>query len=456
MVNSGNPGQSEESSDKRSGGLSNNDNSTSAKRRRFLKAAGAGSAVAVAGCLGGRGTTTGTEGGGTPTGPLTVGVLAPHTGTENPIGNSIAQSAKLAANELNENGGVHGGDVEVVVKETEEDPQTGLSKYEELAVGEDADVTTGVFTSEVLLNLMDSISQQGTVHLSSGAATPETAQMVKDDYESYKYWFRTGPINSHFLGQNMADFAGAKLGDLGWESVYVLVEDFKWTQPVDSVLQEELSDAGIEVAGRQRYASDTENFTPIYDQVESSGADAVYAAMAHTGTPAIIQWAKQQRPFEFGGIHVPMQLPSYYGLVSGACRYAVVQNTATPTSEITDKTVPYAEAYREMVGKYPVYTGYITYDAVKMYAEAARAAGSRNADDIVSELEGMTYTGTAGSINYYGQSEAYPHDVKYDPDGEDGVRPVWFQWQQQDGSGTQTALHPENLSEGTYQKPPWV
>lgn len=420
-----------------------------ADRRTVLKATGLAGLTATAGCLGG-------GGGGGPTGPLKVGVLAPHTGTENPIGNSIARSAELAAEQLNEDGGVMGNDVEVVIETTNEEPQRGKDKYQELAVGESVDFTTGVFTSEVLLNLMDSIASQGKVHMTAGAATPEAATMVKDDYEQYKYWFRTGPINAHYLGANMVDFAEANFSSMGWESVYVLVEDYKWTEPVQEVVGNRLADAGVDVVGSKRYAGGTKDFSTIYDQVEGSEADAAFVAMAHTGSAAIVQWAKQQRQFEFGGIHVPMQLPSYWGLVNGACRFGVTQNTATPNSEITSKTVPYADAYHEKVGKYPVYTGYIAFDAVKQYAQAVENAESRDPDDVVSELEGMSYTGTAGTLRYYGQDADYPHDVVYDENGEDGVRPLWLQWQQGGESGEQVAIHPDSVSSGSYEKPPWV
>lgn len=420
-------------------------------RRTVLKTAGVGVAglTGLAGCLGG-------GGGGGPSGPFTVGVLAPHTGTKNPIGNSIAESAKLAVSELNDAGGIADQDVEVVVKETKEDPQTGKDKYQELTVGEEADVTVGVFTSEVLLNLMDSIADQATVHLTAGAATPDAATMVKDDYESYKYWFRSGPVNAHYLGQNMVDFAEASFADMGWDSVYVLTEDYAWTKPVDEVLSNQLADAGVDVVGQNRYAGGTKDFSAIYDKVEASGADAAFVAMAHTGTAAIVQWIKQQRAFEFGGIHVPMQLPSYYELTSGACRFGVTQNTATPNAEISEKTVPYANAYHDQVGKYPVYTGYIAYDAVKNYAAAVEEGGSRVADDVVSNLESMRFTGTAGTVRYYGQEETYPHDVVYDPQAEDGVRPLWLQWQEKDGSGEQVTIWPDSLARGDYTKPPWV
>ncbi|MFW5918994.1 MAG: ABC transporter substrate-binding protein [Halanaeroarchaeum sp.] len=418
-------------------------------RRRFLQTAGVGVAgmTGLAGCLGGG-----------ESGPETVriGVLAPHTGKENPIGNSIARSVELAAEQRNEDGGVLGTDVDVIVEETDGDPQTGKSKYEELTVGESADVTIGLFTSEVLLNLMDSISGQQTVHMTTGAATPEAAEMVAQDYESYKYWFRTGPVNAHYLGTNMVDFAEANFDDMGWDSVYVLSEDYAWTEPIDVVLEEELSDAGVEVVGSNRYAGGTEDFSPIYDQVEASGADAAFVAMAHTGTTAIVQWAKQQRPFEFGGIHVPMQLPSYYSMVEGASRYGVTQDTSTPYAEKTEKTVPYANAFHEEVGMYPVYTGYIAFDAAKNYAAAVEEAGTTDSDAVVDALENMSYTGVAGLTKYYGQDATYPHDVVYDKDAEDGLRPLWHQWQEKDDSGEQVTIYPDEVQRGSYQKPPWI
>jgi branched-chain amino acid transport system substrate-binding protein len=284
-----------------------------------------------------------------------------------------------------------------------------------------------VFTSEVLLNITDDIAQQQTVHMTTGAATPEASKRVRENYEQYKYFFRTGPINAHFFSVNMVDFVEAKAADLGWESVAVLVEDYEWTKPVSAVLDEQLGDTGVEIGLSTRYASGTENFSPIYDQVESAGVDAAFIGMAHTGTAAVVQWAKQQRPFDFGGIHVPMQLPSYYEAVSGACNYGVTQNSATPQSEVTEKTVPFAEAYNEAFGSYPVYTGYITFDAINQYASIVEEAGSVAADDVVSGMESSSHLGTAGTIEYYGQEEEYPHDVVY---GQDTVYPIYQQWQE--------------------------
>ncbi len=409
-------------------------------RRDYLKAAGAAGALAVAG-----------SGVAAAQNAISIGVLAPAP-SDNPIGASMANGARLAAQQVNETDQLD-ADLEVVVGDTAEDPSTGLTQYRQLTLGRNVDATAGIFTSEVLLNVMDDIAEQQTVHMTTGAATPQASALVNEQYDRYKYHFRPGPINAHHLGENLVDFGDAMFGDMGWQSIAVLVEDYAWTEPVSAVLDDQLSEVGSEIVLRTRYASGTENFGPIYDEVEDSGADAALTAMAHTGTAAVVQWARQQRSFAFGGIHVPMQLPSYYANVDGACRYGITQNSATPTSEVTEQTVPFANAYQEEFGQYPVYTGYITFDAVKQYAEVVAEAGTTDADEVVSGLEDSSYTGTVGTIEYYPPDDEFAHDVIYDPEN---VFPVYQQWQEDEGEGVQEVIFPEDLATAEYQSPPWA
>ncbi|WP_335999219.1 ABC transporter substrate-binding protein [Halorientalis halophila] len=464
MVNDGNRDWSSSSNGNKNGKSENVGNKRRFGRRPFIKAAGIGAAATgLAGCLGGGG-----EEAAVPLADrdeIRIGVLAPHP-SEDPIGGSIANGAKLAAKQINDDGGLDGTELNVMVKDTAEDPQTGRERYGEFIREEDVDLTTGVFTSEVLLAILEDIAEAQTPHMTAGAATPDASAQVNENYEQYKYHFRTGPINAHHLGVNLVDFMDAKASDLGWETVAVLVEDFTWTEPVSAVLNERLEDTGVDVVMNRRYSSGTSDFNPVYNDVEDSGADAAFVAMAHTGSAAITQWAQQQRPFEFGGIHVPMQLPAYYDLVKGASAYGVTQNSATPQSEVTtpdevdrgDATVPFAENFMAEYDSYPVYTGYIAYDAVNQFATVVEEQGDLGADPVVTGLEESSYTGTAGTIEYYGQDSDYTHDVVY---AEDKVWPVFMQWQPEDpqnpqAGGTQEVIFPDNLATADYQTPPWI
>jgi branched-chain amino acid transport system substrate-binding protein len=206
-------------------------------------------------------------------GPVTIGALAPNP-ENNPIGASIINGARLAVQELNANDGIGGAEVELAVGNTEEDPSTGQQRYRELVLNEEADVTTGIFTSEVLLNIIDDIAQQGKIHLTAGAATAEVSRMVAEDYEKFKYHFRAGPLNDFDLGRNLLDFGEANFETMGWDSTYAMVEDYTWTEPISELLNEQLGETGAEVAGNQRYASGTTNFGPLFDDVESADGAA--------------------------------------------------------------------------------------------------------------------------------------------------------------------------------------
>ncbi len=460
MVNDDNTIDGEGSTDKTERGKLNNEKSGPVDRRTFLRAAGGGVALtSVAGCTGGGGGGDGGDGGtptGTPTpsisGPIKLGALGP---ADAPFGTSIFNSVELAVQEINADGGIEGAELEVSTKDTKDDPGTARQGYQELTTGENVDATFGVFGSEQLLALMPNIAQQETVHLTAGAATPEAPAQVKEDYDRFKYWFRVGPFNSTFLAESLIIFAQDQFDAMGWETIGIIVEDFKWTEPVSSILDARFTDeVDVEVVYDKRVAEGTEDFTPIYDELENKGIDGLYTALAHIGTTSLVQWAKQQRPFGYGGIHVPTQLPSFFKATKGAAISTFSQTTATPQSEVTEKTIPYAEAYHEANDAYPVYNGYSAYDAVYMYKNAVESAGTLDSDAVVSELEGMSYTGTAGNIEFFDKDGEFPHDVRF---GEDYAQGVFFQWQTDDeGNGVQEVLWPDNLATTEYHSPPWA
>ena len=416
-------------------------------RRSFLKATGAGSAaVALAGC-----TETISGGGGGIPDTIKIGAMGPADAS---FGASILNSAKLAAEEMNADDGIAGADVEVITKDTMDQPSTARTGYQELTTSDNVHGTVGIFGSEQLLALMPEIASAQTPHLTAGAATPKAPQQVADDYETNKYWFRVGPVNSVFLGEAMVQYAEDRFEQMGWDKVAVIAEDFEWTQPITSDIKSLLEErTDVEVTEVRRIASGTQDFTPVYDQLEAAEVDGAFTALAHIGVNALVQWAKQQRPFGFGGIHVPTQLPSFYDATSGAAIATFSQTTATPTAEVTEKTIPYAEAYNESFDKYPVYSGYSAYDAMYMLKEAIETTESVNSDDIVSELEGMSYTGTGGQIEFFGPDGRFPHDVKFGPDLTQGV---FFQWQaDSEGNGTQEVIWPDSLTTSEYVPAPW-
>ncbi|APX95132.1 ABC transporter substrate-binding protein [Natronorubrum daqingense] len=427
----------------------------SVRRRHVLRSTAGGIAgLSLAGCLDSTG--VGSESSDDEE-PVTIGLLAPHPESDY-IGRSMAQAAELAVDELNENGGIDDTPVELVVANTNATPLEARRQYQHLVLREGADVTMGVFDSPALRTIMNDIAEHETIHLTTGAASATVSELIADDYDRYKYHFRVGPTNDHHLGTSQMSFLDEMADDLDWNSVALLAENYDWTQAPWDVYQSELEDTGVELVVDERYPPATDDFTSRYEEAEEAGADMVLISAAHTGNEAIEDWATQQRQFAFGGTHVPMQLPEYFEQTNGACEYAVGQTSATADSEFAGgDTAAFVDAYRdEFDGAEPVYTGYHTYDAVNLFAAVVESAGTLETDALVSELETEVYDGVAGTVEFYGDGDEYPHDlVSTDEDT------LFYQWQTTDsGDGVQEIIWPEeqatDLAAGEYVDPEWV
>jgi branched-chain amino acid transport system substrate-binding protein len=417
--------------------------SSSITRRRFLHTIGGGvAATSLAGCL---------STGETLPDTIRIGAMGP---TDSPMGQSIINAATLAVEEINAGGGIDGTKLALLTRNTKGDPKTARSVYRELTQKKDVHATTGIFGSEVLLSLFPLIAEAETIHLGSGAATHEATLKVHEQYSKYKYFFRVGPPSTHHLTEHMAAFAREEFPSLGWNRIALLAEEFKWAESIAEELNSQfMNSSAVESVITEHISPDTTDFASVYDTLETVDIDGVFTILGHIGTKSLSEWASLQPSFGYGGIHGPAQNPSYYEATNGAARYAYSWASATPESEITEETIPFANSYHEMFDGYPVSTGYITYDAVHMLKKAIKIATSVEPEQLISEFEAMTHTGTTGEIEFVGKLSRYTHDVKVGPGFVHGV---FFQWQERENRGEQVVIRPQKLATGEYERPAWI
>ena len=420
---------------------------SSTGRRRFLEAAAGVTTVSLAGCLNTYETVAGSPEDDKEI--VTVGVLAPDPDSDF-SGRAIERSARVAVERLE--GEIDGLPVELAIGDTGGSPAEARREYQRLVLDEGADVTVGVSTSEVLAHIIEDVAEQETVHITAGAATTAVSDLVAEDYERYKYHFRAGPVNEYDLGRAQIDFLTDMAPEMGWESIALLAEDYSWTEGPWKTFQERRDDLDVGIAMEERYAPAIDDFSELYDEAESVDADAVFITTAHTGNEAVLDWAGDERPFEFGGIHVPLQLPTYYDAMNGACLHAIGQSSAPLGADVTEESSVFEDLYRNAYDEsMPVYTGYFAYDAVTLFAEAVEQAGTLEADALVETLEEIEFTGSAGTIEFYGRDHEFPHDLRY-REGDT----LYFQWQEEDGEGVQEVIWPDEHATADYVEPDWL
>ncbi|WP_255151463.1 ABC transporter substrate-binding protein [Halorarius halobius] len=459
-------------------------------RRDLLKYTGAGAAgVALAGCKERptEETPTALPGDATPSGdqPLKgqtykLGVLAP-TPESFPVGTSMVRCAKLAAEELNKNGGIAGAEVEVVVGNTEASPGTASQVFLNLIREEGIDAAFGTFLTQVTLACFQPMTQNEVPLICTAAAGPKPSRVVNKQYDKYKYFFRAGPINSFDLAKAELEFLNLYADQLGWEKAAPLIENIGPFDPFASVLDGNISDYVNPVATGgsdtevRRTSSGTTNWTPIWDEVERADADVALIAQALTGTASIKQWFNQKRSFEMGGISVPAQVYAFWDEVGGACEYTFTMNAITPQTTNTPRTQPFMKRYRKRFTDedsdrptYPVYSGPITYDGIRGFAHAMETWVKQEAltqkpspDQMVNAMESLTFSDgiVIPDFQFTPKDAKYAHDPQWTSMKESGV-PVWQQWQTdpeiREDYGVMHSFAPEQNKTADYSYPDWI
>lgn len=404
--------------------------------------------------------------------PFKLGLLPIDEST--PLGLGMVNSMKLAVEEINKNGGILGGDVEVLVKPTKLQPAKAKRGYRELTYQENVDATFGItFTIKSILQPM---AQQKTLHFNTGGPLKFPAKLVSkkvsvtgadpaEEYKKYKYFFRYGPPNFGKLAETYAEFVHLYADQLGWESGAILIEDLSLTEGMDKQLKRQMKN-DIDIPIAKRISGSTSDWTPIWDELESAGVDVAIVGFGLAGAAPVQQWARQERPFEMGGIHVRSMIPSFWNDTSGATEALFSMNAITPQATNTPRTQPFLKKYQKQFNSVPIYSGPLTYDAVRLYADAVRETGSRDPETLIPYLEKMVWKEgvLVDEFSFHGPNARFAHDPvlpclskKTCGEKAKGV-PLFQQWQKNPNGkgGIQAVVAPEQNRTHEFIKPPWM
>ena len=375
--------------------------------------------------------------------PIKIGVP---TSVQLQVGRDTTTAIKMAVDDINKQGGILGRKLEFVTADETENPETGISAIKKLTADEKVDVLIGGYTSGVTLAQLPHISAAKTIYLGVGAASPAITAKVKQDYENYKYVFRVSPLNSAHQARSLVDYiANFVIGELGYKNIAIVGENAKWVQDLVPILSTGAKEVGADVKMTELFDTQTSDFSPLLAKVKSSGAQYMIVILSHGSSDVFAkQWHDAQVPVPYGGVDVKSMDGDFFSRIGGKSISEVAVNFGV-RAPITKKTIPFFDTFKKLSPNYPVYTAFGANDAVYIYADAVRRAGSLDTDKIIKELEKTKYEGIAGGVEF---DES--HDVKT---GKGLQNLLFVQWQDK---GNRAVLYPKDLSNGKFMLPPWM
>lgn len=386
-------------------------------RRRFLKTAAGGSvglSAMLAGCSGSGDSET-----------IQIGDLSPRSGPNALYGTPMHASAQMAVEEMNEDGGLLGREVELV----DPDPQSDVDVYQEqarrLILDDQVDVLMGGVTSASREAMRPTISENQQLYfypaLYEGGVCDE-------------YIHLTGPTPS----QQMLPLVQYMVDEFGTD-VYTIAADYnfgqisaRWTERYvenegGEIIGEEfiplaVSDHGSTINRIQEADPDWimslivgSNHVPFYSQAESSGLNKPMASTVSIGSA-----------YE----HITVDPPALENMHT-AWNYM----EEIPTDQNEDFVSRYRDQFPET--EYINQHGFSHYVSYKLYEMAVEEAGTVEMSEVNNVLEsGLSISTAAGELSLDPATHHLSHNIYLAEVGEDhsinfldtteSVEPEWL------------------------------
>ena len=202
-------------------------------------------------------------------GELTIGASLPLTGDFSEPGSAAKQGYQVWEAMVNDNGGLLGNQVKMVIKDDASNQNTVVTDYNALISQDKVDLLMDTFSS--LLNLPASTvaEKNGMLYVEPAGGSPDMFS------RGYQYLFFAQQATADKQGLVFADWVKNLPADQRPKTAAYPTLDDPFAAPNVDGIREVLEGAGIKTVYKTTYAIDTKNFDSIVAAMKSANPDLV-------------------------------------------------------------------------------------------------------------------------------------------------------------------------------------
>ncbi len=236
-----------------------------ATRRLTVAAIAATAAFSLSACLASPGQ-SGEETNG-PDDPIVIGVSLPLTGDFAEPGKGVQRGYEAWAAHVNENGGLLGRQVELVIVDDQSNADRVASDYERLINQDGVDLVFGPFSTRLVVPAAQVAQDYGFLFVEPAGAAAEVFTQGFDNL------FYAAPAIADDHYNHLADYILALPEDEQPKSIAVASMDDPFAMGTAYGLRDKLAEAGIEVVVDEVYPPNTTDFSGIAAKIADSEAE---------------------------------------------------------------------------------------------------------------------------------------------------------------------------------------
>jgi branched-chain amino acid transport system substrate-binding protein len=297
--------------------------------------------------------------------PVKIGFFMSITGRDASFGEVSLNGARLAVDELNAGGGILGRPVELVVEDNRSVAGESATAAKKLIARDHVAVLIGECSSGRTLEAAP-IAQAAGIPLITPAATNPKVTQVGDCI------FRVCFVDP-FQGDVIAAFARRRLG---LKRAALLIEaGAPYSVGLGEYFAKTFTALGGEIVATQRYNGADTDFRAQLTALRAAKPDAIFLPGYYVAAGLVAQQARQlglQATLLGGdGFEAPQLLE-----IGGAAMDGTYYSTHFATENTGEASRAFVAAYRARYGSLPNGLSALTYDALKLAANAITRAGT--------------------------------------------------------------------------------
>ncbi len=291
-----------------------------------------------------------------------MGLALPLTGAQALYGQDQITAAEWAVADINKAGGINGKKLEMVVLDTQADPQVGINAVNRLVKVENVPVFVTGF-SGVVKAVAPIANDNKVVELSVGANSPSVAQLGEYVYTTYPL----ADIDITALAKYTAKELGKK------RAAVLYINDETGSVAAD-VYRKTFTEAGGQIVAFEAYDPKATDFTGQILKVRAANPEIIHIHGLVADTPQVIAQMRQlglnQVITSYAAIYNPRLIQS---LGKGA--EGIIVTSLAPGPDDSEKVKDYVARWQKEKGREPnglPYTQYL-YDAPWLVAEVFKS-----------------------------------------------------------------------------------
>jgi len=322
-------------------------------------------------------------------GKVNVGMCCPCSGSLGFLGPWMANSARVEIDKINAQGGLLGYEINFMFKDDEGVPQNSLNVVREFIEKDSCVMIIGPAFSTNALATKQLINDSKVIQMLPNATGDEN---LKDA----PYTFRTSETDT-MRYHSMVTFMKAK----NYQNIGLITMNDATGDQFKVMMPELLQNAGLSLAGIETFRADDTDVSAYMLKLKQAGAEVVIIGNGNSTYAARVAVAKETLDWDVlllgvGGLEGGTY-PQLAGEAAAGTVFVVGYRGWQAGVDFDDMPKGYSEHMRAIIDQYGTFdqgNGVLAIqgttpcgDAVALWAEAVRVAGSFGADEVKAAME---------------------------------------------------------------------